>query len=156
MKNIILYLSIFCFATIGCKEPDVTIAKQQEGEDSIYGSWQLVERSLVAGVTEYWETVEDGFQYDIQLDKTFASNRFKTSNVFKDCTSGQIVLSDGEITFNYSCEEITASEEIPAGSFTYFYKFNEGQLILFPTHLNCVEGGCTFVFEKIAPPAEKG
>lgn len=150
MKNIILYLSIFCFATIGCKEPDVTIAKQQEGEDSIYGTWQLVEQALVAGVTAYWETVDDGFQYDIQLDKTFTSNLFKAYNEYKDCNSGEIVLSDGEITFDYGCEEFTA------GSFTYFYKFNEGKLFLRPANASCDEGGCTLVFKKIAAPVEKG
>ena len=139
MKKLILLL-ILNLSFIGCAEENTEAQKT-----TFYGTWQLVQSYVVNGVNGNWEQVKNGYQYEILSSNTFVSNQFS------ECSKGTIVLKDIEITFDYECEDFTTWIETPAGSFTYQYSFDNGQLLLIPNFLTCDEG-CGYKFEKIDKP----
>jgi hypothetical protein len=137
MKNMFLILSIFLFIT-GCSEEET---KQQE--NSIYGTWKLIEiYQGNGGNNPQWTSVDSGYTYTFNNDRIFSSTRFT------DCISGTYEVSGNSITLDYSCNGFNTGIETPPGTFVESYIFENANLILTPSYLNCFEG-CDYKFEKI-------
>lgn len=137
MKSIILILSIL-FSLTGCSEKETN-----QQENSIYGTWQLIEiYQSDGGSSPQWTTVDESYIYTFNNDGTFSSTRFT------ECTSGTYEISNNSITLNYSCVGFDTGMENPPGTFIESYIFKNANLILTPFYLNCIEG-CDYKFEKV-------
>lgn len=137
MKNMYLILSIF-FLIVGCDEEET---KQQE--NSIYGTWKLIEiYQSDGGNNPKWTSVNNGYTYTFSNDETFSSTRFT------ECTTGTYDISNSTIILDYSCAGFDTGVETPPGTFVENYNFENGNIILTPSYLNCIEG-CGYKFEKI-------
>lgn len=137
MKKMFLILSIL-FLFTGCNHED---PKQQE--NSIYGTWKLIEiYQGDGGSNPQWTTVNSGYTYTFNNDGTFSSTRFT------ECNSGTYVMSSDLITLKYNCNGFDTGIENPPGTFAESYIFKNTNLILTPSYLNCIEG-CDYKFEKI-------
>ena len=136
MKNMFLILTML-FLYTGCNEEDT---KQQE--KSIYGTWQLIEiYQSGGGSNPQWTAVNIGYTYTFKDDGTFSSTRFT------ECTSGTYKTSTNSITLDYSCDGFDTGIESPPGTFVENYMFENNNLTLTPSYLNCVES-CDYKFEK--------
>ena len=136
MKTFFIISSIFFFIT-GCSEKET---KQQE--NSVYGSWQLVESFSHPPSGNGWSQVDNGFTLAIKLDNVFNSSQFS------DCLTGNISLTDVQINLKYNCNGFTQGFENPAGVFQYTYEFVERKLELTPKNFSCFEG-CKYKLIKI-------
>ena len=132
-----LILSIF-FMTTGCSEE-----KNEQQNNSIYGTWKLIELyQSDGGSNPQWTTVDVAYTYTFNNDGTFSSTRFT------ECTSGTYDKSNNSITLDYGCDGFNTGIELPPGTFVESYIFENANLILTPSYLNCFEG-CAYKFEKI-------
>lgn len=137
MKNMYLILSVL-FLFTGCNEEE---AKQQE--NSIYGTWKLIEiYQSDGGSNPQWTIADISYTYTFNNNGTFSSTRFA------ECASGTHKVTNKSITLNYSCNEFDTGIENPPGTFVENYIFEKNNLILTPSYLNCIEG-CGYKFEKI-------
>ncbi len=139
MKTIFLLFTFFFFAS-SCGEE-----KQPEPqENSIYGTWQLVEQWLgnVGDTSVNWTQIQNGYTFSIEPNNRFSSTKFQ------ECTQGIIDINETQIVFKYECSGFTVGIESPEGEFSYKYSFVENKLNLKPNFLDCDEG-CGYRFSKI-------
>ncbi|APY12118.1 hypothetical protein BWZ22_13155 [Seonamhaeicola sp. S2-3] len=137
MKPIILILSMLLSFT-SCSDDDT---KSQE--ESFLGTWKLIETyGSDGGSNPQWTIVDNGYTYTFSNDGTFSSTRFT------ECTTGTYDVSNNTITLDYSCVGFDTGVENPPGTFVENYNFENGNIILTPTYMNCIEG-CGYKFEKI-------
>ena len=137
MKKLLLMLAI-CFFILGCSEEET---KQQE--QSIYGTWKLIEiYQSDGGSNPQWSNVDTSYTYTFNKDGTFSTTRFT------ECTQGTYDKSNNSITLDYRCNGFNTGIENPPGTFVERYIFENAHLILTPSYLNCFEG-CDYKFEKI-------
>ncbi|WP_176328520.1 MULTISPECIES: lipocalin family protein [Arenibacter] len=138
MKNIILLFTII-ISFSSCSQND----ENQKNENSIYGTWKLVEiYGSDGGNSPQWNPVNNGYTYTFNSDNSFASNRFS------ECSTGMYELTSSNLTLKYNCDGFNTGIENPPGSFVENYVFESNHLILTPTYLNCDEG-CSYKFEKV-------
>ena len=136
-----LILSIFLFIT-GCNEEET---KQQE--NSIYGTWQLVEQWLgnVGDSSVNWTSVDNGYTMSLMRNNSFSSTEFTVCQNSEN--NGNFTLNQNtstnliEISFN--CNS-TNNQLIR----TYSYSLEDENLILSPYSNPCDEG-CSYKFKKI-------
>lgn len=129
MKNMFLILSIF-FLITGCSEGE---AEQQE--NSIYGTWKLIETyGSDGGNNPQWTSIVDGYTYTFNDDGTIISDRFT-------CNGGYTLISSNQVTINFNCVDSQFN-------LMYTYSFENQNLILTPDLSNCDEG-CGEKYEKI-------
>ena len=131
-----LILSVL-FLFTGCNEE-----KTEQQENSIYGTWRLVESFSHPPSGNGWSQVDNGFTLTIKSDNVFNSSQFS------DCITGNISLTDNQIDLKYSCNGFTQGFENPAGVFQYTYEFIENKLELTPKNFSCFEG-CKYKLIKI-------
>lgn len=137
MKPIILILSMLLSFT-SCSDDDT---KSQE--ESFLGTWKLIETyGSDGGSNPQWTIVDNSYTYTFSNDGTFSSTRFT------ECTTGTYDVSNNTITLDYSCVGFDTGVENPSGTFVENYNFENGNIILTPTYMNCIEG-CGYKFEKI-------
>jgi len=137
MKPIILILSMLLSFT-SCSDDDT---KSQE--ENFLGTWKLIETyGSDGGSNPQWTIVDNGYTYTFSNDGTFSSTRFT------ECTTGTYDVSNNTITLDYSCVGFDTGVENPPGTFVENYNFENGNIILTPTYMNCIEG-CGYKFEKI-------
>lgn len=111
-------------------------------EQSLIGTWQLVEVYLSPGGPGSWSTVENGYKYTFLDDGNFSSDRFN------ECSSGTYLVESNKLILNYDCDGFTAGIEIPEGIFIEEINFESGYLTINPTYVICIEG-CEYKFKKI-------
>ena len=112
-------------------------------ENSIYGTWKLVEiYGSDGGSNPKWTSVTIVYTY------TFNENGSFTSSRFSECTSGTYTIENDKLILNFGCEGFTTGIESPQGTFIEQMRFENGNLILKPTYLNCIEG-CGWKFDKL-------
>ena len=136
MKNMFLILSIF-FIISSCSDEQT-----EQQENSIYGTWQLVESFSHPPSGSGWSQVDDGFTLIVKSDNSFNSSQFS------DCITGNISLTNNQIDLNYNCNGFTQGFENPAGVFQYTYEFVDSKLELTPKNFSCFEG-CKYKLIKI-------
>ncbi|AUS07068.1 hypothetical protein [Pseudotamlana carrageenivorans] len=137
MKLTILILCIFLSLT-SCSDDE---AKSQE--NNFLGTWKLIETyGSDGGSNSQWTSVDNGYTYTFNNNGTFSSTRFT------ECTTGTYGVSSNSITLVYGCEGFDTGIENPAGTFVENYVFEDENIILTPTYMNCDEG-CSYKFEKV-------
>lgn len=137
MKTIILIFSML-FSLFSCNGTDTI-----EQENSIYGTWTLIEiYGSDGGSNPQWTSVTIVYTY------TFNENGSFTSSRFSECTSGTYSIENDKLILNFGCEGFTTGIESPPGTFIEQMYFENGHLILKPTYLNCIEG-CGWKFDKL-------
>ena len=113
---------IMLFLYTGCNEEE-----KKQKENSIYGTWQLIEiYQSGGGSNPQWTAVNIGYTYTLKNDGTFSSTRFT------ECTSGTFQTSTNSITTDYSCDGFDTGIENPPGTFVENYIFVNNNLILTP------------------------
>ncbi|MDB9873773.1 hypothetical protein OAC97_00750 [Flavobacteriaceae bacterium] len=140
MKTIIFILTIVFVAT-GCNKSENV--EQSSSNNKLIGQWQLIEiYEGNGGSVNQWNSVENGYNYEFNSNGSFSSDRFVERSV------GNYILTDNTITLDFSCEEFNTGTEIPSGIFIENFSFDNNNLVLVPSYLNCDEG-CGFKFSKI-------
>jgi hypothetical protein len=136
MKKMI-NIAILLFFLIGCKEEVL-----EQDENSIYGTWKLIEVFSGPPSGDGWNQIENGYTYEILSSGEFNSSKYD------ECSTGTFSVSDQTIFFNYDCENFNpcgANSTSCQESFSFEGKF----LVLKPDYLQCDEG-CGYKFKKIA------
>lgn len=137
MKPIVLvFISILLI--LSCNNDDDT----QINDNSIIGTWKLIEVYGNDGANGQWTDVDNGFTYTFKNDGSFTSTRFS------ECLYGTYVISESSLSLDFGCENFSTGIESPEGTFIESYRFEEGKLYLSPTYLSCDEG-CSYKFSKI-------
>jgi len=136
MKTLPIYCLLFLGLFVNCTSTD-----NSPQENSIFGSWQLIEYFDIYGTNPPWNPVDDGYLYTFNEDGTFYSNRFN------ECLEGVFSLNNNELTLEYGCEGFTTGMETPEGVFVEQITFENNTLILTPTYMNCDEG-CGYRFVR--------
>ena len=141
MKNLVLILSIL-FSTVSCNKNNNNEDRTTDNS-KIIGEWQLVEvYESDGGSINQWNAVDNGYNYIFVSDGVFTSSRFT------ECTNGTYSVSDTTITLGYSCINFNTGIESPEGTFIENFSFDNDNLILVPSYLNCAEG-CGWKFSKV-------
>lgn len=125
----------------------ITSCSKSEGnnqiENSIYGTWQLIATyGNDGGNSPQWNAVNNGYTYTFNTDRSFTSNRFT------ECSAGIYELTSSTLVLKYNCSGFNTGIENPPGTFVEIYAFENTELILTPSYLNCDEG-CSNKFKKI-------
>ena len=136
-----LILTIFLFAT-GCSGEEI---KQQE--NSIYGTWKLVEKRFgnVGDTSTNWMEVPNGYIITLSETNEYSSTQSPIcpSN---NSNSGNFILEDTGseqyLKIILSCSESNSS----VFEIEYLYYYDNSFLILSPT-FSCDEG-CSLKFKK--------
>lgn len=137
MRTIILTLSILLSLT-SCSDDD-----KNSQDKNILGTWKLIESKIGNGAdAAQWTTVDDGYTYTFNEDGAFYSTRFS------GCMTGRYELSNSTITLDYDCPGFDIGIENPSGTFIENYVFENENIILTPSYMNCDEG-CSYKFVKI-------
>jgi hypothetical protein len=137
MKTLTLILSIFTLF-IGCAK-----VEEIQTENSIYGTWRLVETYNSSGAGDgKWLKVTNSYTYTFNTDGSFKSSRFP------ECLSGDYDLTSTQITLKYGCVNFDSGITSPPTTFVENFSFEGSFLFLKPSYLNCDEG-CSFKFQKI-------
>lgn len=139
MNNIMkcVIVSFIVLSLFGCNNED-----EVKREQSIIGTWQLVEIYQSEGGPGSWSTVENGYKY------TFLNNGNFSSDRFDECANGTYSIESNELILNYDCDGFTTGIETPEGVFIEKINFESGYLSIIPTYVTCVEG-CDYKFKKI-------
>lgn len=127
MKNLFLILCMV-LALLSCSEDNT---KQQN--NSVIGTWKLVETYGSSGGQGQWTKVENGYVYSFNEDKTLISNRFTCNGVY--------VLDANKITIEFNCPE-------KVFHLTYSISYENNYLILTADPINCDEG-CLEKYQRI-------
>ena len=127
MKQLIFIFSIL-FLLSGCSEDN---EKQQE--NSIFGTWKLVETYGSAGGQGQWTPVENGYTYTFGEDGILISDRFSCE--------GTYIVDLNNITIDFDCQESQFH-------LTYGVSFENNNLILTPDPVNCDEG-CAEKYQRM-------
>lgn len=141
MKNIIKFgiASLLMILSFGCDNyDDAGIVS----ENSIIGSWKLVEAYISSGGPQYWVTIENGEEFK------FLSNGIFSSNKYAECTGGNFSSEFNKLILNYDCNEFTTGFENSEGAITYEITFESNYFLLTPTSVICIEG-CSYKYKKI-------
>ncbi len=137
MKKLIFILTTL-ISLSSCDRNDPIIQ-----ENSIYGTWKLIEiYGSDGGSNPKWTSATIVYTY------TFNENGSFTSNRFSECTSGTYSLENDKLILNFGCEGFTTGIESPKGTFIEQMYFENDNLILYPTYLDCDEG-CGWKFDKL-------
>ena len=143
MKNLILIFNLIIVAS-SCSQSD----ENKQIENSIYGTWQLSERTAnnVDGTPNDWEQIENG--YKITFDENFSyKSEIKPTDCNEIISSTYITQSEEEI--NILEVTITCNNQSKTFKSKYSYTFeNSTHLILNPIEPVCPEG-CVFKYKKI-------
>lgn len=138
MRYLILILSTFILNT-GCSKDD----SNRNLENQVLGNWKLIEIFGEDGVGGSWQPVENGYEYNFNSDNTFSSTRFE------ECMTGNFVVTDNLLRLTFDCDDFQTGFENDNNEIVEMIDFDDGNLILTPTYLNCDEG-CDYKFEKIS------
>ena len=137
MKSLIFIVGII----ISCHSCSQNNESEVE-DNSIIGTWKLVEvYSSDGGSNPKWNKIENGYVYIFKSDNSFTSNRFS------ECETGSFTFSQTQLILTYNCPDFSTGIEYPAGTFIENYSKNNGEIILKPTYLTCIEG-CGYKFRK--------
>ena len=129
--------SMLVMSLFSCNDEDDINQNQ-----SLIGTWQMVEIYRSVGGPGSWSSVENGYTYTFLDDGNFSSDRFD------GCGSGTYSVESNKLILNYGCDGFTAGVEIPEGTFIEEINFESGYLTINPTYVICIEG-CEFKFQKI-------
>lgn len=143
MKKLV-FMYILLIAVSSCSQSD----ENKPIENSIYGTWQLSERTAnnVDGTPSDWEQIENGYKITFNNDFSYISEIYPT-----DCNeisnSTYIIQSEEEI--NILEITIVCNNQSKTYTSKYSYTFeNSNLLILNPIEPDCDEG-CLFKYRKI-------
>ena len=133
MKTTLILLMTLLLTAGGCTKEDHKDTKQ---ENSIYGTWKLVETSGSDGGSDpTWSSVDNGYTYTFKRESNIIiSNRFNCDGEFTQSSENTI-----EIKFN--CDENQFS-------MSYSYELNKDELVLVADLSICPEG-CGEKYQKI-------
>lgn len=128
MKTIVL--SFLCFISFfSCSDDE-----NKPQENSIIGSWKLVEIYGSDGTDAHWTPIENGYTYSFTGSNTLISNRFQCNGTYSNQTDS--------ITINFDCPENQFNG-------TYGISFENDNLILSSDPLDCDEG-CAEKYKRVA------
>lgn len=142
MKILILIFSVIVL--VSCSKSE----ENNPPENSIYGTWQLIERTAnnVDGSPNGWEQVENGYKITFNEDFSYEAeiNPANCNEVDRS-----IYLLENEPELNIIKTTITCINPEASFQSTHSYTFERaGHLILKPIEPACAEG-CAFKFRKI-------
>ena len=125
MKTTLIFLMTLLLTTGGCTKDEHKDTKQ---ENSIYGTWKLVETSGSDGGSEpTWSSVDNGYTYTFKRESNnIISNRF-------NCDGEFTLPSENTIEIKFNCDENQFS-------MSYSYELNKGELLLTADLSICPEG----------------
>jgi len=135
-----LIITVLFFFT-GCSEEET---KQQE--NSIYGTWKLIEvYSNIGNGENSWNEVDVGYTYTMNIDNSFLSTKYN------ECNSGKFEIDNAKntISFIFDCLSFYPCVNQSNSCIEYF-SFQEEKLILSASYQDCDEGCPQFKFEKIS------
>ena len=143
MKNLILVFSLI-IVTNSCSQSD----ENKQIENSIYGTWQLSDRTAnnVDGTPNDWEQVENGYKITFNEDFSYNSEIYPN-----DCNeiSSSTYITQSEEEINILEIIIICNNQSETFKSKYSYTFeNSTHLILNPIEPVCPEG-CVFKYKKI-------
>lgn len=125
MKTIVL--TFLCFISFfSCSDDE-----NKPQENSIIGSWKLVEVYGSDGTEGQWTNVENGYTYTFTESNTLISNRFSCN--------GNFSVDTDSLTISFDCDENQFN-------MSSTYSFEDRFLVIYPD--NCDEG-CAEKYERI-------
>lgn len=124
---------------LGCDNTDGNLPNVDNG---ILGKWKMTKAYISSGGPQYWIIIEDGEEIEFYSDGKFTSNRSL------ECTTGSFVLNGENLSMKYGCEDYEEGIENKDGLITYHIAFEEGDMLLTPTSVICIEG-CSYKYVKI-------
>jgi len=145
MKNLILTVSII-FVLNSCSQSN----ENNNFDNSIYGTWHLTKRTAnnVDGTASEWENINNGFIITFKNDFKYESN--ESTICQNNLNEGVFSLSKDDNSTNDVVEIIINNcDNNPNGAFvrSFYYSFNENDLILTPKDPSCDEG-CDFLYRS--------
>lgn len=143
MKNLILIFSLVV-TVYSCSQNK----ENSHSENSIYGTWQLIERTAnnYDGTINNWEQIENGYKITFNEDFSYESE-ISPSECNEISNSSFVIVNESSI----NTIEITINCNNPDISFESkdYYTFEDSShLILNPIEPACPEG-CSFKYKKI-------
>jgi hypothetical protein len=143
MKSIKKFKILFVVTIIffGCagNEDSLTV----NSNNSILGSWKLIEASISSGGPQSTVTIENGEEFK------FSDNGSFTSTKYPACSIGSFSTEAKELILKYGCSTFTTGIENAEGNITYQVTFKSDYITLTPTSVICIEG-CSYTYKKIA------
>lgn len=115
---------------------------ENPNDHSILGKWKLTEAFISSGGPQYWVDVEDGEEIE------FLSNSRFTSTNYPECPEGEYVLDEENLVLDFDCEDIELVAENEEGLVTFRIEFKNGDFLLSPTSVICIEG-CSYKYERM-------
>lgn len=123
MKKIFLITILLSFAFVvnSCSDDD----NSKKIDNSIFGTWKLIEVYGSDGGAGQWTSVENGYTYSFEEDNILNSNRFSCNGTYSETSE--------DLTINFDCSD---------GQFygTYNISFENNRLIL--TFISGTWGSC--------------
>ena len=113
---------------------------QETGNPSVFGTWWLDQRYSDTGQVVKVNG-DDLYWYEILADSTFRTN------LYYECIEGEVIISDTQIAFMYSCDLLSSDNNEPEERFVFNYSFFNEHLLLVPAYQTC-EVECGSFFEK--------
>ncbi|HTO34787.1 MAG: hypothetical protein RBR78_01180 [Flavobacteriaceae bacterium] len=131
MKKLFLFTVLLSFAFIanGCSDDD----KSKKIDNSIVGTWKLIEEYGSSGGAGQWYPVENGYTYSFEENNILVSNRFSCNGTYNETTDS--------LTINFDCSDSQFY-------LTYDVSFENNYLVLTPNPLYCDEG-CAEKYQRI-------
>ncbi len=135
--SVTLLASMFVL-TLACSEiePDEPIVG--DPPESILGEWKLTEQKIGDGTPGTWKNADYVWEYNFKSDGTFDVNY-----EIAPCPVGTYELSSDTLFLNYNlaeCAELRDAEEM-----WNIIQADNGDLVLSPRHVICIEG-CQYRF----------
>ncbi len=128
MKTILVLFGLI-FSLTSCSDDENKVQ-----ENSIIGTWKLVEVYGSDGANGQWNPIENGYTYNFTEPNVLISNRFPCNGIFSTQSDSLAISFDcGDNQFNM----------------IYGISFDGQNLILSPDPINCDEG-CAEKYEKLA------
>ncbi len=130
MKSFFL-ISLFLSSLLSsCNSDD-----KNNNDNSIIGTWKLIESYGSDGTQGSWTTIDDGHSYTFNLDNMISSDKYS-------CVGNYIINEELEYSLSivFNCQNIEFN-----GS--YQFEFENGQLVLYGNPISCDEG-CGEKYER--------
>lgn len=137
MKQLLLALTIGLTA-MGCAR----YGQEEQLTTDLKGTWQLIEEY---NAMMNWQKVskEDQYTYTFKSDSTF------TSTKFSDCGYGTYRVVKDTLKLTFTCPNFQNPYGLPTNTLIEIMKIENGNLILSPKYLFCIEG-CDEKFQKMS------
>ena len=116
---------------ISCNSDD-----KKTDDNSIIGTWKLIEIYGNNGTESNWTTVNDGYSYTINIDNIVSSRNYSCIGEFS--INEELEYS---LFINFDCQNITFNGN-------YKFEIEDEQLILYWNPINCDER-CAEKYTKI-------